>query len=236
MTWAGFYMLCFVVGFALSLLSFVIGSFDVHLPDMHVHGEVGHFGLHGGGDGFHAAHGGLNGAHGDLHAHAGAHGGPSHGLTTEPQMSWFNFGTVTAFLAWFGGTGYLLTRFSGLWLFAIFALSTVAGVVGASAIFLFVAKFLMKHDKALDPADYDMVGVLGTVSLPIREGGIGEVIFSQEGARRSISAKSEKPEGIAVGTEVVVTRYQDGIAYVRRWAEFASEAAASSGESGDKEN
>lgn len=234
MTWAGFYMLCFTVGFALSLVSFVIGSFNVHLPDMHVHGEIGHFGLHGGGDGFHTAHGGLNGSHGDLQA--GAHGGPLHGLTTEPQMSWFNFGTVTAFLAWFGGTGYLLTRFSGLWLFAIFVLSTIAGVAGASAIFLFVAKFLMKHDKALDPLDYEMVGVLGTVSLPIREDGIGEVIFSQEGARRSVGARSEKSEAIPVGTEVVVTRYEQGIAYVRRWEELAGEAAASGSGSGSKEN
>ena len=222
MTWAGFYMLCFVVGFALSLLSFLIGSFDVHVPDMHMHGDLGHF---GGTDGLHA-HGGLDGGHGDLN---GSHGGASHGLNTEPQMSWFNFGTVTAFLAWFGGTGYLLTRFSGLWLFAIFALSTVAGVVGASAIFLFIAKFLMKHDKALDPADYDMVGVLGTVSLPIREGCIGEVIFSQEGARRSVSAKSEQLEAIPAGTEVVVTRYEEGFAYVRRWEELADEAAASNG-------
>lgn len=227
MTWAGFYMLCFVVGFALSLLSFLMGSFDVHVPDMHMHGDLGHF---GGGDGFHGAHGG---GHGDL---SGAHGGTSHGLNTEAPMSWFNFGTVTAFLAWFGGTGYLLTRFSGMWLFAIFALSTVAGVVGASAIFLFIAKFLMKHDKALDPADYDMVGVLGTVSLPIREEGIGELIFSQEGARRSVSARSEKREAIPVGTEVVVTRYEEGIAFVRRWEELADEAAASGSGSTPKEN
>jgi membrane protein implicated in regulation of membrane protease activity len=228
MTWAGFYMLCFVVGFALSLLSFLIGSFDVHVPDMHMHGDLGHF---GGADGLHGAHGGLDGGHGDLHG-----AGASHGLNTEPQMSWFNFGTVTAFLAWFGGTGYLLTRFSGLWLFAIFALSTAAGVVGAAAIFLFVAKFLMKHDKALDPADYDMVGVLGTVSVPIREGVIGEVIFSQEGSRRSVSAKGEKPEAIPVGTEVVVTRYEEGFAYVRRWEELAEEAAASGSGPAPKEN
>jgi len=35
---------------------------------------------------------------------------------------------------------------------------------------------LMKHEEALDPADYDMVGVLGKLSMPIRAGGIGELI------------------------------------------------------------
>lgn len=216
MTWAGFYMLCFVVGFALSFLSFLMGSFDVHMPDMHVHAEVGHFGMHT--DGIHG------GGQGD--ASGGGHGGASHGLMTEPHMSLFNFGTVTAFLAWFGGTGYLLTRYSGLWLILILALSTVAGLVGATVMFLFVAKFLMKHDKALNPADYDMVGVLGTLTMPIREGGTGEIVFSQEGSRRSAGARAEKGEAIAVGTEVVVTRYEDGIAYVRRWDELADDAGS----------
>ena len=30
-------------------------------------------------------------------------------------LSKFNFSTITAFLAWFGGTGYLLQRYTILW-------------------------------------------------------------------------------------------------------------------------
>jgi len=234
MTWTDFYLVCFLVGFALSFLSFLLGSLDfhlhfhgdwAHLP--HIHLETGGHGVfgHGGGD--------LSGAHAD----AGAiHGGvASHGLSTgQPELSWFNFGSVTAFLAWFGGTGYLLSRFSSFWGWLSFALSVLAGLVGAAIMFWFVAKVLMKHDKALDPMDYEMVGVLGTLTVPIREGGTGEIVFTQEGVRRSAGARSESSEAIARGTEVIVTRYEKGIAYVRRWDEMANEAGASAGD-GSKE-
>src|SRR5213593_309832 len=80
MSWADLYLICFIVGFALSLLS-VMGGF-IHMP--HVH------------------HGHLHIGHGHGHAHAGSE-----------QVSPINFSTLTAFLAWFGGIGYLLTRFSG---------------------------------------------------------------------------------------------------------------------------
>ena len=38
MTWADFYLVCFLVGFILSLLSFLAGSLHVHLPHLDVHG------------------------------------------------------------------------------------------------------------------------------------------------------------------------------------------------------
>ena len=75
----------------------------------------------------------------------------------------------------------------------------------------------------MDPADYDMVGVLGNISSPIREGGTGELIYSQAGTRRSCGVRSEDGAAIAKGTEVVVTRYERGIAYVRRWSDVAAE-------------
>jgi len=66
-----------------------------------------------------------------------------------------------------------------------------------------------------------MVGVLGTVSGNIRAEGIGEILFSQAGSRRAVAARSDDAHAIARGTEVVVTRFENGIAYVRRWDELA---------------
>jgi membrane protein implicated in regulation of membrane protease activity len=126
-------------------------------------------------------------------------------------------------LAWFGGTGYLLTRFSAFWVGTALMLSIVAGLIGAAIIFVFLAKVLMSDEECLDPADFEMVGVLGKLSMPIREGGTGEVIYSQAGTRRVCGARSESGEPIAKGTEVVVTRYEKGIAYVRSWSEMSGE-------------
>ena len=187
MTWADFYLVCFLVGFTQSLLS-VLGSFHVHLPFLHLH-SLTHV---------HISH---------------AHGGGGSGF------SFINFGTITAFLAWFGGTGYLLTEYSALWFIGALAISAAIGVAGAALVFWAVSK-LVAHEHPLDPEDYRMVGVLGRVSSRIRPGGTGEMIFSQEGARRSAAVRSEDGVEIPRDTEVVVTRYEKGIAYVRRWEDL----------------
>jgi membrane protein implicated in regulation of membrane protease activity len=158
--------------------------------------------------------------------HAGPHvAGGAHGASGS-EMPFFNFGTIMAFLAWFGGTGYLLTRYSSLVVAGVLTLAVVAGVVGATIVFWFVAKVLLKYDRDLDAADYERVGVLGRISSPIRAGGTGEIIFSQEGTRNTCGARSENGEALARGTEVIVTRYEHGIAYVRRWEEMAEEEEA----------
>ena len=99
-----------------------------------------------------------------------------------------------------------------------------SGLVGGGIIFLFLSKILISDQEFLDPADFEMVGVLGKLSVPIRIGGTGELIYSQAGTRRVCGARSESGEAIAKGTEVVVTRYEKGIAYVRLWSEMSGEA------------
>ena len=48
MTWAAFYLMCFVVGFTLSLLSFVGGGLRWHLPHFPHHSGGSHWHLGGG--------------------------------------------------------------------------------------------------------------------------------------------------------------------------------------------
>lgn len=195
MTWADFYLICFFLGFVLSLLS-LLGSLHLDLP---------HFDFHMGGDHAHSPHVGGDASH-------------------APRI---NFGTVAAFLAWFGGTGYLLARFSTFWSMLALGIACVSGLVGATIVFYFLAKILIRKDEDLNPADYDMIGVLGTVSSNIRPAGTGEMIFSQAGTRRSAPARSDAGVAIEKGTEVVVTRYERGIAYVRLWEELTDSLAES---------
>jgi len=86
-----------------------------------------------------------------------------------------------------------------------------------------LTRVLISDDACLDPADFEMTGVLGRVSSPIREGGTGEIIYSQAGTRRTCGARAEDGAAIAKGSEIVVTRYEKGIAYVRLWTEIAGE-------------
>ena len=89
MSWSDFYLLCFLVGFSLSVLSFLAGAVHIHLPfKMHLPFHGGHH---------------AGGAH---HTGSSARGGASH----SSEISWFNASTIMAFLAWFGGAGYILTK------------------------------------------------------------------------------------------------------------------------------
>jgi len=155
------------------------------------------------------------------HVHAGHAGhGVRAGKAGAPLL---NPVSLAAFLAWFGGVGYLLSRFSSLWFVVGLGIALLSGVTGAGIIYLFLSRVLMSPDENLDPADYDMIGVLGHISMPIREGGTGEIIYSQAGTRQTCGARAEDGTAIAKGTEVVVTRYEKGIAYVRLWSEMAGE-------------
>jgi hypothetical protein len=218
MTWSDFYLICFAVGFCFSFFSFVFGGSRfgrLHLPHFHGHGGVHLPTAHGP-----VGHGGVG--HGAANAHSAgtaADASHSHGGGISP----FNPPSMAAFLAWFGGTGYLLTRFSAIWVGLALIFSIGAGLVGGAIIFFFLAKVLISDEECLDPADFEMVGVLGKLSQPIREGGTGELIYSQMGTRRVCGARSEEGVGIPKGTEVVVTRYDKGIAYVRLWEEMANE-------------
>jgi membrane protein implicated in regulation of membrane protease activity len=206
MTWADFYLICFAVGFLLSAISFIAGGlrWHVHLP---------HF-PHGGG---HVGAGHLPVAHGSAGNGTATHAG--HAATMSP----FNFITLTAFLAWFGGTGFLITRFSSIWLPLGLLISIGAGLVGAAIVFLFLTRVLISREENMDAADYEMVGVLGRISMPIRAGGTGEIIYSQAGTRRTCGARSENGNAMEKGAEIVVTRYDKGIAYVRLWEEMSGE-------------
>jgi membrane protein implicated in regulation of membrane protease activity len=192
MNWELFYLICFVVGFAFTAISFLTGTLHLHL---HMPGH-GHF-----------------------------HVGHAHGAKSGSGMLMFlNPMAIAVFLAWFGGTGYLLVHLRHIWVFAGLAISSLAGFAGGSIVLLFLTKVLMKHDYTLDPADFEMVGVLGSVSGVIRRGGTGEMIFEQQGVRKASAARAERDEEIARGEEVVVTRYENGVAYVRRWNELADTA------------
>ncbi|MGC2248886.1 MAG: hypothetical protein WA609_19940 [Terriglobales bacterium] len=220
MTWADFYLICFAVGFLLSAISFVAGGLrlHVHLPHLPHGGAIGH--LTGGGG---AATGGALGSGHMAHAPvAHGHAAPG-GVKGGADISPFNFITLTAFLAWFGGTGFLITRFAHIWFALGLLLSTGAGLVGGGIVFLFLSRVLMSPDENMDAADYEMVGVLGRTSMPIRESGTGEIIYSQAGTRRTCGARSEDGSAIEKGAEIVVTRYDKGLAYVRRWEEMRGE-------------
>lgn len=195
------YLLCFVFGFVWSVASLLLGSLRIH---GHVHGGHTHAG--------HLLHHGH--APTIRHLGRGGHSGSS------AAWDFLNVHSLAIFLAWFGGCGYLMSRHTGIALVGVLLASVLAGLA-ASFVLVSFLRFLAARENVLDPFDYDMIGVLGHVSSPIRPGGTGEILFARDGARKAAAARSDDGETVQRGTEVVVTRYEKGIAYVRTWEAFA---------------
>lgn len=179
-----FFLICFVLGLVMALLAVFAGFGHVHLGHIHF---------------------------GHAHIHAKT---PGH-TASSSATSLINGFTLPAFLCWFGGAGYLLHQYTGFYALPVVLLATGSGLFGSALIYMALFKFLVPRERVLLPEDTRMDGMLAQVSDEIRaEGGIGEILFSQGGARRSAAARSESGAAIARGTEVVVLQYIRGVAYV----------------------
>jgi hypothetical protein len=202
---------CFVFGFVAALASFLLGGVHgLQLGGHHLdlgasHPHVGHLGGHGGVSVGHAADAG----------HVGGHGETDSMLPINPT-------TVLTFLTWFGGAGFIFRNFYG----AVAAVSLVGagivGIIGAGLVFVFLLKVIMPHQAEMRQEDYDPVGSVGRVTVAIRDGGVGEVVYTRGGTRRSAGARSTDGHALQRGTEVVIANYDRGVAYVEPWTKFVS--------------
>lgn len=199
--WEGFYFACFVAGLLLSVISLIggMGHISWHFHPPHVPGvpHVGHL------------------PQGVAHHPVG--GSTSRGSATIP---WWNAFSIMIFLCWFGAAGYLMTRYGSFVASVVFLLAAVCGMAGGAMIFWFLTRVLLPHERELTSEETSVMGVVGKVSCAIRAGGTGEVLYEQLGARRSVPARADLGEPIPQGEEVFVVRYEEGIAYVRRWEDL----------------
>lgn len=229
---AAFYLTCFLLGLVFIIVSALAGlSHDTfHLPGLH-HGAVtdaGHVGDVG-----HAGHVGHVGdvghagaGHAGDVAHAGA--GGTEGRSAPPaNASPLNLMTIMAFLTWFGGAGYILHAILG-WFMPFSLIGAVAaGLIAGWLVFLFLVKILLPGSVSIDPREREAVGNLARVTLAIEPGQAGEIVYTMAGARHSDGARAIDGQPISQETEVVIVRYEKGIAFVEPWQQFVSESIVS---------
>jgi membrane protein implicated in regulation of membrane protease activity len=189
-----FFVGCFAFGLLFTLVTFLLGAF-------------------GGTDSHGTAHGlmsGLTGSHTSAHAHGQSANG----------VSPFSLSTLSAFLTWFGGAGYLLTRYSPFAALAVALTALVFGVIGAAVFFTVIARYIVPRLTVLDPEDFRLQGAVARVTSTIQPRGIGEIVYTLGGTRHADGARSESGRIIERDTQVVILRMEKGIAYVEPWATF----------------
>ncbi len=150
----------------------------------------------------------------DHSGHTGDHG-------HDGGHDFLNFSVILAFIAWFGGVGYLASSGAGWTAAASIVVAIVGGLVGAYIIYQVFKRFIRPAGRMeLDSRDYEMTGKLARVTSSIRPGGVGEIVYEQSGARMVRAARSSSGAAIPRGTEVIVLSAERGVGSVAPWSEL----------------
>jgi membrane protein implicated in regulation of membrane protease activity len=126
---------------------------------------------------------------------------------------------LASFLVGVGAVGYLVVRRGGTTGAAV-GWGVAAGAILAAVASRMVRKavaFVPEHDP--DDPRYVLQGHVARVTAPIAGDGEGEIAYSVEGASHVARARAIDGAVVAAGTEVVIERIEDGVAYVEPWSQ-----------------
>ena len=128
--------------------------------------------------------------------------------------------TVGAFATVFGISGYLLWRYSPLAILLQLLLAILIAVLGAIVATRAVSRWATQAAKQ-DVVDerYLLQGHPAEVVAAIATSGTGEIAYTVGGKRYAVSAQSLDGTPVAVGTEVIIDRVENGVAYVEPWVQ-----------------
>ncbi len=231
---------CFLFGLLFLLVTIVLGNLG-HAGHAHVShsGHVGHVGHapHVS----HAVHGGSAQAASHAHSAGSSHAAPqAHSAQGQGQErgqanqssgpAWFAYVNPTSivfFLIGFGFFGYVFHNTAHFLLPITLLLSGISGLVIAGLLLLLFSRIFSNIEGETEQDVADRTGLLGTVSIPIQENGMGEILYtSPAGLRKSIPARSVGGQRLERGQEVVVVNYAQGVAEVDTWEHFINEQGA----------
>ena len=181
----------------------------------------------------HALPGSSQTAHAGAHGPSQAQGQAAHGSATRPvntagshsataagraglaagwALSWLSPLTLAAAALWFGGVGIVGENIAPRSLAGLLVvLAVVAALLGAAFVRALMAAFVRA---GTPPLQGNAVGAVGTLNASIRSDGVGEVIYTLEGLRRSAPARSLDGATMPRGTPVVIVRRERGMAWV----------------------
>jgi membrane protein implicated in regulation of membrane protease activity len=128
--------------------------------------------------------------------------------------------TAGAFTTVFGITGYLLWRYSQLGVPAQLAVATFVALLSTIMATRAVAHWATQAAEQ-DVVDerYLLQGHPAEVVAAIASSGRGEIAYVVGRKRYAVSAQSLDGTPVAVGTEVIIDRVENGVAYVEPWVQ-----------------
>ena len=131
----------------------------------------------------------------------------------------FNLPTVAAFAVGFGAVGYPLASRTRLPAWAIILIAIGGGALAITGMITLLARWALRGLAGpFSSEDQEIQGTLAVVTREITPAGEGEISYEHLGRRKLALARSLGVTAIPSGSEVVIDRIENGVAFVEEWA------------------
>lgn len=141
-----------------------------------------------------------------------------HDPAAEPSAL-LNIASIAAFSVGAGLTVYLVARASALPWWAVTLVGIAAGGLALALQSLLIARWAIPSARS-EHVDhrYLLQGTIGEVLRTVLPGAEGRMRYTLDGQSYDIPARSVTDAMLPAGSEVVIDRVEDGVAYVESWA------------------
>lgn len=131
----------------------------------------------------------------------------------------FNLPAVAAFAVGFGAVGYPLASRTILPAWAIILIAIGGGALAITGMITLLARWALRGlSGPLPPDDHEIQGQLAVVTRDIAPAQDGEISYEHLGRRELVPARSLGTTAIPSGSDVVIDRIEDGVAFIEEWA------------------
>jgi hypothetical protein len=145
--------------------------------------------------------------------HGVEHTRPSRSRAPSP---FFNLPALAALAVGFGAVGYPLSTRTRVPDWAILITAAASGAVAMTGMITLLARWALRG--AENSAGEEIQGHLATVTRQIETSSPGEISYQLRGSQIKVPAKPLGARPIPAGSEVVIDRIENGIAFVEEWS------------------
>lgn len=137
---------------------------------------------------------------------------------SRAPSAFFNLPAIAAFAVGFGAVGYPLASRTTLPAWGVLLIAIGSGALAISGMITLLARWALRGIRTA-PGEVDEIqGQLAIVSREISPAGTGEISYDQMGKQVHLPARTLSDKPALVGTDVVIDRIENGVAFVEEWS------------------
>lgn len=129
----------------------------------------------------------------------------------------FNLPAVAAFAVGFGAVGYPLASRTQLPAWGIVLIAIGGGALAITGMITLLARWALRGLPPLSE-NHEIQGHLAVVTREITPSAAGEISYEYLGRREVVPARSLGVKPVPTGSDVVIDRIEDGVAFIEEWA------------------